>query len=270
MKNTLKHITLLLLAFSITLISCKKNTDDDNPDGDGGDGDNTATCRIKKIIPSDDEEITFIYNTDNRLTSMTNGSETVIELVYNTDGTIQKTLSIDSESESDMLTFSVTYEYNTAGLPITSVATDGDITMNFTYHFTDEKLTKRAGTVIIDGITATLVENYTYVGDNVSETEIITTWPGYSDTKHIYYEYDNKKNPFYDLNVQHTVIAHKEDFALFASKNNYTSMTATYADGTVIPDESDSITFEYNSDNYPSKSTFADGSYSDITYHPCH
>ena len=33
MKNTLKYFTLLLVAFSITLISCKKETDDDSPIG---------------------------------------------------------------------------------------------------------------------------------------------------------------------------------------------------------------------------------------------
>ena len=254
MKNTIKHIILLLVVFSITLISCEKETDDDeNPD-------NTATCRIKTVNPSDDIATTYNYNTDNNLISITS-SGGVFEITYNADSRIS---AVSHNDGTEPLT--ATYEYNADGLPetaITDTGSGGGITTT-TYFFTNNKLTKKEN-VMTDGLGNTVkgIVTYTYLGDNI----IKTVYDGYvngslSFSTTYTYEYDNKKNPLYDLNIQYTVVGTVENFALFASKNNYTSMSASTG-GTVTQ------SFEYNTNNYPSKITYADGSYATATYYPC-
>lgn len=264
MKNTLKYSLLLLLTISFIAISCEKETTDDDPNG----GDVTATCHIKKTISSDDE-VTFIYNIENQLTKITFGSEQIFEFTYNADGTISNSMVLSNDGE---IITTTTYEYNAVGLPVNSVVIDGESSITYTYEYTDDKLTRRVGVGTDDLATINIEDTITYSGDNITEIQnivVVESFEVSTTTRYFTFEYDNKKNPFSKLNIQYTNIGAGGNFALFASKNNYTSMVATDADGTVIPDESETKTFEYNTNNYPSKTTFSEGNYTTLTYYPC-
>ncbi len=166
MKNTLKYITLLLLAFSITLVSCEKDTIDDTPPDGDGDGDSTAKCYIKKITSSD-EETTYTYNSDNQFINITVvGSGDTIDVTYNTDGTINTVTAIIDGS-----TVTGTYEYD-AGVLTTATVISDEEPVYFTYEFTEGKLTRRERTMVSEANTITGNEIITYSGDNVSMMQV--------------------------------------------------------------------------------------------------
>lgn len=261
MINSIKHITLLLTIFSITLISCEKDTDDDDSIPDST---NTATCRLKKATnPAGD--ITYTYNTDNEISLISFSSGFAIEITYDTTG---KLASVFSNFGNEITTNN--YLYNTSGQPISATSTlvepDGATTVYpITFTHTGDKLTEvKAAITTNGGGSITTIDTYTYDGDNVSsmtDQVIINGSPTSTETT-TYLEYDNKKNPYSELGNQ-------IKYSMFQgvggtmqiSKNNCIKIKAS--DGTVS-----TTTLEYNSNSYPIKAT-ENGGVATLTYYPC-
>lgn len=257
MKNTIKYIALLLVVFSITLISCEKETDDkENPD-------NTATCRLKKAANSAGD-ITYTYNADNEITVISFGTAFTVEVTYNTTGQLASVFSnFGNEITTD------NYQYNTSDQPISAISTmvepDGTTTTYpVTFTHTDDKLTEIKAVITAGGGTLTTIGVYTYDGDNVSsmvEQHFFNTTLTSTDTT-IYLEYDNKKNPLSELGKQtRYTMFQGASGQPHISKNNCIKIEKS--DGTVT-----TTTLEYNANNYPIKAT-EDGNVATLTYYPC-
>jgi len=255
----MKHIILLLLAFSITLISCEKETTEDDDDSI----DNTATCRLKKAVSSAGD-ITYTYNTDNEIASISFSGGFATEITYNATGELA---SVFSNFGNEITTNN--YQYDTTGKPISATSTlvepDGTTTIYpITFTHTGDKLTEIKAVITTGGGTLSTITTYTYNGDNVDsivEQHFLNTTLTSTDTI-TYLEYDNKKNPLSELGkkIRYTMFQGASGQP-YISKNN--CIKTEESTGTIT-----TTTLEYNSNNYPIKA-IEDGSIVTLTYYPC-
>ena len=261
MKKTIKNFTLLLIAFSITLISCKKKTNDD--DDNNPETTDNATCRLKKAS-SGSGDITYTYNTDNEITSIHFSNGYAVEITYDASG---KLASIYSNFGNQITTNN--YQFNTSGQPVSATSTmvepNGTTTVYpLTFTHTGDKLTEIRAEVTGGGYTLTTTDTYTYNGDNVSSltTQVSLNGSPTSTETTTYLDYDSKKNPYAEL-------GHLIKYSMFQSvsgsmqnsKNNCIKVRNN--DGTI------KITsLEYNNHNNPNKAT-ENGKVATITYYQC-
>ena len=257
MNKPINHLTLLLLAFSITLISCNKDTiEEENPDID-----NTATCRLKS---EGNGGITYTYNADNEITSIDYINGYKIEITYDATGKLE---SIFSNFGNEITTNN--YQFDASGKPISATSTmnspDGTTTTYpLTFTHTGDKLTEIKAEITTGGYSMTTIDTYTYDEDNVSSIVVQQFLNGTltSTETNTYLEYDNKKNPYSELgHLSKYSMFQATDGSKVNSKNNCTKIKEN--DGTIK-----TITFEYNTNNYPIKTT-VDGSTGTLTYYPC-
>ncbi len=256
MKHNISYIISIVFSL-LVLISCEK----EEPISDESKGNVNETIRYIKSTTRNKDYANYTYDSLNRLVKIENGPTDVMkmEYTYNSSGNIS-TMKV-TDSEGITLT---TFEYNTEGILIGS-STDNGLA-DFTYEFDNKKLVKvnSYGNIPNVGRTLMIRTEFDYDGENVSEfreysMNIMTGM--FTLTEKVTYEHDTKKNPFYALNIENSVI--NLGYEQFASRNNCINRTvikSSYGD----PLGSYGVSFSYNSDGYPTQSS--DGTL--FTYYP--
>lgn len=245
-----------LLALSITMLSCDKDESELEPEQE------TATRYIKRVTEPDGYA-DFVYDTKNRLTKISdnpNPKQMIMDFSYTTAGKL-KTMKV-----TDMHgTNTATYVYNKQGVLTNANSNSGF--SNLSYEHKDGKIIRVKAYGNIPGIGTKLMQKmeFDYKGDNVSEyREYIIDLMGSGNLKlsrKIIFEYDNKKNPFYECNIAQALVNH--GYAQFASKNNRIKQTVVLPTNGEDPAGYYSPEFEYNADNYPVN----DGNGTSFTYY---
>ena len=274
----MKKIKLLLILFmGIALsVATSCNKDDDNNDDNGGGGGNptTKTCYINKQSFEDGSYDKITYYSDHKAKTYeeydsTGALDSRAEISYNSDGTLAELHQFD---DADKEVMKLVYSYSGGKISEIEMFLDmGNGLKSFgvyEYTFSGEHVTKVEMKMDILGTGTPIVASkteFTYTGDNptkVVEYEFDAATMGLKKTGEVEYVYDDKKNPFFNIGINFVF----PDVQFFA-KNNYTKMTVKDDAGAVDQDESANITYEYNENGYPTKSTATNfsGSDSEVT-----
>jgi len=255
MQN-LKKLFFVALIFTLATVGCKKTDDnvgDDTPSG---------TCYINKIDFGSDGFSTIIYNSDHLFSSIIsheeNGTVDGSTTNLNYDGTKLLTLtSIDYGN----VEFKFEYIYGSASTPDSAIlwADKGNGTLEKTsvygLSFSGDKLVKAEMIFEYMGQSIVVSKNeYTYSGDNLSESKTykLGTTLQFELESAITYEYDSKKNPMHGVGLDFFFM---DSDISFMSTNNITKCTVKDASGSIDQSKSYTNAIEYNTNNYPSKST---------------
>jgi hypothetical protein len=244
MKNSISHIVFIALLFSV-VVSCEK--DEPTPD----EPNENSTIRYIKNTNGNDGFDNYTYNSVNRLIKIENGPSDVmkIEYTYDAGGNISTMEITDSED-----VYLTTFEYDAEDLLIAASTNDG--LGDFTYEFHDNKLVivNSYGNITNVGRKLIVRTEFDYDGENVSEFREYTLnfMTGELElSEKVTYEHDTRKNPFYELDIQNSVI--NLGYEQFASRNNCIKrnvLMSSYGD----PLGTYEISFDYNTDGYPIQS----------------
>jgi hypothetical protein len=252
MKNPISYIIFIALLF-LVVVSCEKEEPiSEEPISDESNENVNSTIRYIKETNGNEGLVNYTFDSLNRVIKIENGPTDVMkmEYTYNSTGNIS-TIKI-TDSEGINLT---TFEYNTEGI-LTGSSTNNGLA-DFTYEFDNNKLVKVSSYGNIPNVGRKLMgrAEFDYDGENVSEFREYTLnfmTDGLALSEKVTYEHDTKKNPFYELDIQNSVInlGHEQ----FASRNNCirrTVIMSSYGD----PLGTYEISFDYNTDGYPTQSS---------------
>jgi hypothetical protein len=240
--------------------SCSK--DDDNDDDNTG-GDNppaSSKCYIKKSTNDDGSYSVFEYNSDNKVIKATDyddkGNEDGVTLIsYNSDGMMSMFVSVENGDTS--MKIEVTYSGNkpsVANLHI-NMGTGLKLFSKFVYTFNNDELTKMVTQAdpVGTGFMDVAKKEYTYSGKNVvmiKESQFDATSGTMKLKSTTEYTFDDKKNSYVGIGVDYLMGEPQ-----FISVNNPLKVTYKDDKGVVDNDESYNYTYEYNSNDYPTKIT---------------
>jgi len=226
-------IGILILGIGLSFISCKK--DDPKPIVE----EETATLYIKRLSSGDNDYTDFFFNTNNRLSKvMDNPSPKQMNLsfTYNTKGQLATMTEDGGET--------VNYNYNQEGVLTSSTSSSGFLRLVFEHE--DNKIIRVTTYSTLNSSQPMGLVEFDYVDDNVIRYRRL----GVDGSGNLIplesasYEYDNKKNPFYECKIEQCMLG--MGFAQFASKNNCIKQSTSDTQN-----QSYSISLEYNSANYP-------------------
>ncbi len=253
-KINIKFILIALIGLSFS--ACKKeNAEDDHTQNN----DDTTTCRIKKITDSDGEITEFSYDSNNRLVEIASGptDPETMHFSYDTDNHLFAMSVVDNTGTNATTVFTYTNDVLSSAV----VTEGGSVQSHIYYHYDNGILhdveMSVSGTVAVKTV-------FYYTGDNLSKMEeySLNATGNLSFSNTITYQYDNKKNPLYELGIAEAII--NEGHAEFASKNNIVQRVQTnYGSGT------ETISYQYNNHNYPTEGTSNIDGTATITYFPC-
>lgn len=270
MKN-FKSLFILFLGLGLATSSCKK-TDDTTTDDNNNNNSTSNTCYVNKMDYGDSYSVIH-YDANHLITelvdydSLGNPENTKTTFTYN--GTkLTKMESIDNGNVDTRIVFIYSNSENPDSVVMYS-QNNGSLerAMTLALSFSNNKISSVSGYYTYMGQTINISRNdYTWNGENVSEVKEYemggTMQLEYSGKWT--YTYDDKNSPYKNLGLQNLIIM--EDVS-FLSTNN--PLTETYTDNTGIIDQSSSLyfTYEYTTENYPSKVTESavDNSYTDVT-----
>jgi len=244
----LKFLLLLLLAGSMTFVSCTK--DDDKKDDGGGDNPPAKKeMKLVKVINEDNSSLELQYNSDNNLTK---------RIFKDKDGNLLPYYEEFTYTNGDMTMYTV-YNNGAAAQQLTVTYVDGKPSagnyqtdqgsglvdyFKLAYTYGGEDLATLD--YIVGGNTVQQV-TYTYTGSNVTKTSTVA---GGSLAGEETFTYDEKKNPMNGVGINYTL-----GDASMASVNNQLTNTKTDAADVVVDAQSYVNTFEYNDNDYPTKIT---------------
>lgn len=244
-KLTLLILVLIAFLFMV-VVSCEKDEPISNESNEN------STILYIKNTNGNEGIANYTYNSLNRLIEIENGPTDVMkmEYTYNSEGNISTMETTDSEG-----TNLTTFEYNTEDILIGASTNNG--LGDFTFEFDNNKLIKVSSYGNIPNIGRKLmsVAEFDYAGENVSEFREYTLnfmTGGLTLSEKVTYEHDTKKNPFYELDIQNSVI--NLGYEQFASRNNCIKRTvvmSSYGD----PLGTYEISLDYNQDGYPTQSS---------------
>lgn len=247
---------LVLIGFALTFASCKK---DDNDDGDGDGGSPTSkTCYVTKMTNENGSYTQVSYDADNHVVKIEEfdslGAADGYSVFTYTSGNMTKMEGYNAGAIDSKLEIS----YNSENQPIKSdMFTDQGTGLTkigyYEYTYSSSKLSKISMFFeILSQMKEVKKSEFEYSGDNVSKVTNYelggTLTLELSGT--VEYTYDDKKNPFLNIGLNYFM-----GDIQFISKNNYTKMTIKDETGTIADDESANITYEYSTENYPTKAT---------------
>lgn len=244
----LKFLLLLLLAGSMTFVSCTKD-DDSSDDGEGDNPPAKKEMNLVKVINEDGSYTELLYNADNNITKKIYKDKDGNDLPYFEEFTYAGT---------NMTVYTV-YNNNVAAQQLTITFVDGKPSLGnyqvdqgsgladyfkLEYAYSGDNLA--ALDFVIAGNSVQKI-TYTYTGSNVTKTS--TTASG-SLAGEETFTYDEKKNPMNGVGIDYTL-----GDAGLASVNNQLTNTKTDAADVVVDAESYVNTYEYNDNDYPTKVT---------------
>ena len=249
MKN-LKLALILFLGIILLSVACEK---DDNATVD-------VVKQLKKYT-IDGEELLFTYD-NNRISSIVykqlgvikyteeyvyNGDKLLKRAIYDTNG-LNTTLMFRNHNSYDLPTYAANYsESDNDTLPSTASL----------YAYNGNRLTEQKYIEYDYKQEWAYDYIFTYMNDNVIRDSIyfsIDTLVGESViTKS--YEFDNMKNPGKDIGLFSDFRFNNNRFLNLINKNNITMSKWIEPDGTVVPEISFNLYYEYDADNYPIKCT---------------
>ena len=226
------------------MLSCDKDESEQETEQE------TATRYIKRVTEADGYA-DYIYDSKNRLTKISdnpNPKQMIFDFSYTIAGKL-KTMKVTDMHGTE----TASYVYNKEGILTNANSSSGF--NNLSYEHKDGKIIRVKAYGNIPGLGTKLMSKmeYDYTGDNVSEyREYIIDLMGSGNLKlsrRITFEYDNKKNPFYECNIAQAFLNH--GYAQFASKNNRIRQKVVLPTNGEDPTVPNSTEFEYNTDNYP-------------------
>lgn len=268
--KTLKFLTLLFVGIALTTTSCKK-TDDDNDNND--DNNVKKTCYVNKMDYGKDYSL-LEYNSDHQVIKVSN-----YDSLGNADGSYATFTYVDGKLSNMMnwdngnLEMKLTYHYGTSGKAdsLYQYVDNGnglELEATFALFFTEDNLTKVEGIKEFYGQSVTINKiEYTYNNGNaimMSNYEFDVPTLSLKLQSTTSYEYDTKKNPYRNIGLNNFFVAFDISFM---SVNNPIKSTEKDKDGIVSQDKSENYSYEYSSNDYPTKvtSTTFDSSYSETT-----
>ena len=246
MKQSIFAIILLITA-SLTFTACDKNEDEPQTEPDK----KTATRYIKRVTESNNSYTDYAYDNNNRLTKISDkpsSNQMIMEFSYTTAGKLETMTVTDSEG-----THATSFVYNNKGVLINASPNNG--MADLAYEYKNDKIIRVNAYVNIPNVGRKLMTKteFDYTDDNVTEfREYTIDLMGGGNlelSEKVTYEYDNKKNPFYECNIAQAIV--NIGYAQFASKNNCTKRTVVLSTSDDDPIGIYSTEFEYNTDNYP-------------------
>ena len=254
MKN-LKILMAIIITIAFTTNSCKKDPNtivDPTP--------TAKACFVNKMDNGADGYSLIEYNANHQVTKVTD---------YDSIGIATGT-HMDFDYANNLMQSMISYDGTTI---------DTKVVMHYTASKIDKAdLWQDDGS----GLAQVGYYNYTYTGNDITKVEMYYEYMGvpinvskaeftYSNgnvvSKNEYtmgatfqlelsgtytYDYDSKKNPMNGIGIEGLIFTGD---ASFMSKNNYTKETMKDASGTVQQDQSTNYIYEYNTNNYPTKST---------------
>ena len=261
----IKILFLLFVGVSLTFASCKKDTVEDTPPvvvtGSYIDKETYDDGSYTKFTYNAAHQVTLAQDYDN-MGVLQDGSA---NFTY-ASGFLVKFESISGGSADMKLEFT----NNASGMPVKAdvFSDDGAGLIQvgyFEYTYSGNQLTQMSMFFEVMGQTLEVSKSeFIYSGDNVSMIKLYemggTLALEYAGSE--IYEYDTKVNPYLNIGLNFFM-----GEINFMNKNNYTKMTSKDASGAVMNDQSENVTYEYNSANQPSKRTINsfDNSYTDMT-----
>lgn len=261
MKN-LKLLLILFMGIALSVATSCNKDDDNGDDNGGGDNPTPKTCYIKKQTYDDGSYEVMTYNADHKVKSheeydSTGTLEDRVEFTYNSDGTLAKFQQFD---DADKEVMKMEYSYSGGNISEAELFMDmGNGLKSFAvyeYTFTGDHVTKVEMKMDILGTGNPIVAQkmeFAYTGDNpttATEYTFDAASMGLKKSGETDYVYDDKKNPLHNIGINF-IFPEAEFFAV----NNYTKVTIKDDAGAVDQDESANITYEYNENGYPTKST---------------
>lgn len=252
--NKIKILFLFIIGATLTFASCNKDDDDD------GGGDTTPkTCYVVKSTSDDGSYTQITYNAENKVIKTEefdasgNSDDNYSIYTYSSGKLTKMEATVGGSIETKM-----ELTYNTEDLPINvDLYQDqgaGLLKLGFfEYTYSGTKIKNMSMNFEVLGQMMVVSKSeFTYSGDNISlvkkyelggtlSLELVSTTA---------YDYDDKKNPMKNIGLDYFM-----GEVQFISINNYTEMTVKDASSSIMQEESYNITYEYNSDNYPTKIT---------------
>lgn len=267
MKN-LNLALLLFLGVTLSISSCKK---DDTTDDNNNNTPTNQTCYFSKVDYGD-YYMMATYNTSDQLTKIQEFDSTGVAEDYYSQFTYSNgKLATMENYDMGSMDMKMEFYYGTGTHPDSLImfSDNGGGVMErqaaYALSFTGDDLTKVELVVTYLGIPVVFQKTeYTYANGNVTmqkdyEFDFTTLSMALSGSTE--YTYDTKKNPYRNIGLNYMVLLD----AMFGSTNN--ALTVTYKDETGTIDQGNSMinTYEYTSNNYPSKivKAAADNSYTE-------
>jgi len=249
MKN-LRFLFLLLLAGSITFVSCKK-------DDDGDDTPVEKDIRLAKFISQDGSYIKILYNDDNNVIKMANKKKNGDDMnLYSEFEYTGSDMTTWTRYSNNVAIFKIELTYN-AGLPVEGNYKEAGASglvdkYKLTYAYDGDKIKTIDYVSKISGVSITVLrKNFTYSGSNIGGVETFTTnGTSLVSSGTEAFTYDDKKNSMHGVGI---------DFVLadpmVMSTNNQKSNTKLDAAGATVNAQSFVRTYEYNDKDFPTKTT---------------
>ncbi|WP_316787185.1 hypothetical protein [Pedobacter frigiditerrae] len=246
MKNYFSKLVLLfILTATAGLTSCKKS------DSEPSNANDTKLIKVSTWNPSTGAEVIIyelVYDAKGIVSSVRGGNNDLYTPEYNSDGKLSKVTKSNPNGRQTIYTLT----YNAAGQVIknnqastSSGAVTGNTEIVYDYN-ANGKISKETMTYA----TGSTVQEYTWNGENLSETK--STYSSTSIYTSKYVSYDDKLSP-YLLGGQ---IVSFVLGGVAQSKNNVTEIQTT--SGTT--NNSQKRTYEYNAAGYATSMKLMDGS----------
>ena len=233
----MKKFTLLFLMMGLIMTSCKKTNSEDEID--------------------DNQDLTGLIKSINM------GGTPILEFSYYGNGRI-KTKTIHQQGAQ----MTIAYEYSDNKLSSQTEKYNGSTVAQYTFAYNNNRLTRvtivgannsywemqydNDGKIIlaIEYISGgqSIKHAFTYNNDNLIEAfkynRFGSTWELQS---HMEFAYDNKHNPFFDLNLPYSEVL--DEFAGLVSPNNFTRVKKYDQNNILTEDTQYDMT--YNAEGYP-------------------
>ncbi|RYE48359.1 MAG: hypothetical protein EOP48_21245 [Sphingobacteriales bacterium] len=191
----------------------------------------------------------FSYNSDGRFVSATTGNNDTYSTEYDAGGKLTKLTKTNPNGRSEVSVFA----YSSGGqlIKVSQTSTSGgNPTGSAVIDYEYNSAGKISKSVTVYPTVGTFTVEYTWTGDNVSESKSSNT--SNANVNVAKFVYDTKLSPYSSSAVGVGLFFNAGP----TSKNNVTEITTTYAGTTSIQKR----TYEYNTDDYAISMKLADGS----------
>ena len=245
---------LFLVVVGLSLMACKKTTDNNDNNNDEN---QKLTGLIKSIKQNDTLLVEFSYNEKRQLTKkiIHNGSyQLTVDYEY-----LDNKLSLETAKSNGIQVYQYSLSYVNDRLDHFTI--NGVIQSYWEMHYDTEGKIDYA----IENISGapSIKHEYTYSGDNITEAieynRFGDTWELQSRFE---FEYDQKHNPYFDLNLPFSEVL--DEFASFVSPDN-ANRTKEYDNSGVLIDD---IQYQstYNAEAYPTQTIEGNKTYTFMYY----
>ena len=253
-----KLLFLLLIGASLFSASCEKEEDDDDKD-DGEDIIVPESLLLKSYIDGQDL-FTFNY-TDHKMTSFDignpSGTDTYMTINFEYSG--DKLMKWEASQGGEVLGNMIFSDHGSNNLPAKADYSSinggtSELMAKYTYNYSGDKIIEvtmsdeMSGGIMVSKVT------YTYANDNIETEKLYDFVSGTAELAYTYeYTYDDKINPMQNIGIFNFF-----NYAIFrglslTDVNNYNKRTVYESDGTLNNVESHNRSFDYNSNDNPTK-----------------